>query len=124
MASVQRGRVDDLRGGQLAFDLEDAALDEALLVLGGFVLGVLRQVALGTRLGNRLDHRVALLRLQLMQLFLEFFGTALGEGDGGHWGLLQMKGDTRRRWVPQKQIRRAGHLQTQAQTRRNGKTQV
>jgi hypothetical protein len=53
---VQIGRIDDLRSGQLALDVLDAAFDEALLVLGGLVLGVLRQVALGARFGDRLDH--------------------------------------------------------------------
>jgi hypothetical protein len=81
---VERGRVDDLRRGQLALDLEDAAFDEALLVLGRLVLGVLGQIALGTRFRDRLDHRMALDVLQSSQLFLQFFGTASGERDGGH----------------------------------------
>ena len=61
---VERRRVDDLRRGELALDLEDAALDEALLLLGRLVLGVLRQVAVRARLGDRLDDGVALDGLQ------------------------------------------------------------
>ena len=67
---IERRRVDDLGGGELALDLQDAAFDEALLVLGRLVLGVLGQVALRARFGDRLDHGVALDRLQPVQLFL------------------------------------------------------
>ncbi len=49
------GRIDDLRGGQLRFDLGDAAFDEALLFLGRVVLGVFRQVALRARFRDRID---------------------------------------------------------------------
>src|SRR4029079_7800080 len=84
-------RVDDLRGGELALDLEDAAFDEALLVLGGLVLGVLGQVALGTRFGDGLDDGVALDVLQPAELFPKLFGTASGERDGGHSKNLDKK---------------------------------
>src|SRR5436305_6847572 len=83
-ARVQRGRVDDLRSGELAFDLADSAFDEALLVLGGLVLGVLREVALGARLRDRLDDGVALDRLQSLRLVLELFGASFGERNRGH----------------------------------------
>ena len=55
-----------------------------LLVLGGLVLGVLGQVALRARLGDGLDDRVALHRLESVQLFLQFFGAAAGQGNRGH----------------------------------------
>jgi hypothetical protein len=54
--------------------------DEALLVLGRVVLGVLGQVALRARLGDGLDHGVALDRLQPVQLFLELLGAARVRG--------------------------------------------
>ena len=73
-----------LRCRELAFDLEDAPFDEALLVLRSLVLGVLRQIALCARFRDRLDHRVALDALQAREFFLEFFGTANGQGNGGH----------------------------------------
>src|SRR6185369_14856883 len=63
-AGVEGRRVDDLRRRELALDLGDATFDEALLVLGGLVLGVLRDVAVRARLGDRLDRGVALDRLQ------------------------------------------------------------
>ena len=53
------GRVDDLRVGELGLDLGDAALDEALPLLGRVVVGVLGQVAVRARLGDRADHRRA-----------------------------------------------------------------
>jgi hypothetical protein len=76
--------VDDLRGGELALHLLDAALDEALAVLGGLVLGVLAQIALGTRLGDGVDHRGPVDGLEAVQLFLELLGAALGDRNGGH----------------------------------------
>jgi hypothetical protein len=61
--------VDDLRRRQLAFQLLDAPLDEALLVLGSVVFGVLAQIALGARLGNGLNDRMALDGLEAVQFF-------------------------------------------------------
>ena len=81
---VEGRRVDDLGRGQLAFDFENSPLDEALLVLRGLVFGVLGQVALSACLGDGLDHGMSLDRLQALKLFLEFFGAALGEGNGLH----------------------------------------
>ena len=78
------GRVDDLGGRELAFDFLDAAFDEALAILGGVVLGVLGQVTLGARLGDRVDHPGALDGLELVQLGLELLGAAFGDGNGGH----------------------------------------
>ncbi len=46
-------RIDDLRVAELALELGDAALDEALALLGGVVLGVLGQIAVRARLGDR-----------------------------------------------------------------------
>jgi hypothetical protein len=57
--------------------------------LAGLVLGVLGQVALRARLGDGLDHGVALHRLQAVQLFLQFFGAAAGQGNRGHIGILR-----------------------------------
>ena len=45
-------------------DLLDAAFDEALLLARGVVLGVLAQVAVRARLGDRLDDARALLGLE------------------------------------------------------------
>ena len=49
------GRVDDLGGRQLRLDLADAAFDEALLLARRVIFGVLREVAVAARLGDRLD---------------------------------------------------------------------
>src|SRR5687767_8605245 len=51
----QRSRVDDLRIREPLLDLLDAALDEALLLARGVVLGVLRKVAVRARLGDGAD---------------------------------------------------------------------
>ena len=42
---------------------------KALALLGGVVLGVLRQVAMRTRFGNGVNHDAAFLGLELVQLF-------------------------------------------------------
>ncbi|EGJ10583.1 hypothetical protein RBXJA2T_09662 [Rubrivivax benzoatilyticus JA2 = ATCC BAA-35] len=84
-AGVQRRRVDDLGRGELALELLDPAFDEALLVLGRVVLGVLGQVALGTSLGDGLDDRMALDGLQALQFFLQLFGAAPGQGGWWPW---------------------------------------
>jgi hypothetical protein len=81
---VERLRIDDLRVGQLAFQVGNAAFDEALLFLGGVVFGVLRQVALRTRLGDRLDHGGPLHGFQMLQLGAQFFCAHDGEGEFVH----------------------------------------
>src|SRR5690606_846761 len=79
-AGIERGHVDDLRVRQLAFELLDAALDEALLFARSVVFGVFLQVAVRTRFGDRVDHRRALDRLE----FIEFRAQAL-RALGGQW---------------------------------------
>src|SRR4029453_32158 len=54
-----------------AFQLEDAALVHGLGLLGGVVLGVLRQVAERARVGDRLDDPRPLDLLAVAQLLLE-----------------------------------------------------
>src|SRR5690606_10027461 len=49
--------IDDLGERQQRFQLLDAAFVEALLLLGGMVFGVLRQVAMGARFGDRGNDR-------------------------------------------------------------------
>ena len=53
---------------ELRLDLLDAALDEALLLACGVVFGVLAQIAVRARLGDRLDDARALLGLEPLQL--------------------------------------------------------
>ncbi len=57
----------------------DSPLEEALLVLGGVVLEVLREVAEPTRRLDRLDDLCALRALELGQLGLEL--SLLGQGE-------------------------------------------
>ena len=52
---VELCRVDDLGIGELALDFGDAPFDEALPLLGRVVIGVLGEVAVRARLGDRLD---------------------------------------------------------------------
>jgi hypothetical protein len=75
---------------ELRFHFLDAAFDERLLFLGGVVFGVFRQVALGTRLGDGVDHRRTLDGLEALQLFLQEFGATLGNRNGAHC-LVQQK---------------------------------
>jgi hypothetical protein len=81
---VDRRRIDDLRSCKLAFDLLDAAFDEALLVLRGLVFGVLGQIALRARLGNRLDDRMTIDGLQARKLVAELLEAAPGEWNRRH----------------------------------------
>ena len=53
---------------QVVLELLDPALDEALLLPGGVVLGVLAQVAVGARLGDRLDDARPVLALEPLEL--------------------------------------------------------
>jgi hypothetical protein len=80
---VERGRIDDLRRGELALDLGDPALDEALLVLGSLVFRVLGDVTVRARLGDGLDRGMPLDGLESLQLGLQLFGAARGEWDRG-----------------------------------------
>ena len=63
---AQPGHVDDLRVRQSMLDVVDAALDEALLLTGGVILGILGQIAVGARLGDRLDDVRPRFALQLL----------------------------------------------------------
>src|SRR3546814_15275317 len=72
--------LDDLRMRQLSLELLDPAFDEALLLARGVVLGVLLQVAVRTRLGDRVDHRRALDRLAFVQLRAQALRAL-----GGQW---------------------------------------
>jgi len=60
--------VEDLAVGQVVLELLDAPLDEALLLAGGVVLGVLAQVAMRTGFCNRLDDARSILGLEPAQL--------------------------------------------------------
>src|SRR5689334_17877415 len=68
---VEPRGIDDLAVAELRFQLGDAPLDEALALLRGVILGVLREVAVRARLRDGGDDRRALNRLQLVQLAAE-----------------------------------------------------
>src|SRR5690606_26552667 len=82
VAGVELRHVDDLRVREFALELLDAALDEALLLARGVVLGVLLEVAVRARLGDRLDHRRPLVRLEVVE-----FGAQALRALGGQWCL-------------------------------------
>src|SRR5690606_958575 len=73
VAGIELAHVDHVGMRQLAFQLLDAAFDEALLFAGSVVLGVLLQVAMRACLGDGIDHRGALDGLE----FLQFGAQAL-----------------------------------------------
>jgi cytochrome d ubiquinol oxidase subunit II len=50
--AAQLADVDDVGARQLVVEFADASLDEALLLLGGVILGVFRKIAVRPRLGN------------------------------------------------------------------------
>src|ERR1700733_12234971 len=63
--------VDDLGARQLVLELGDAALVERLRFLRRVILGVLRKIAVGARIGNLLDDARALSLLAMLELGLE-----------------------------------------------------
>src|SRR5215470_2194579 len=63
--------VDDLGARELVLELGDAALVVRLRLLGGMVFGVLRQIAMGARVGNLLDDTRPLDLLAVLELILE-----------------------------------------------------
>lgn len=65
------GNVDDVGAADLLLEIGDACLVEALLLLGGMVLGVLRQIAVGARFRDRLDDRRAVHLLAPAKLLIE-----------------------------------------------------
>ena len=77
---------------QLALDLLDAALDEALLLARCVVLGVLFQVAVRTRLGDRRDDGRAFHRLESLQLGAQAFCALDGHRVFFHCHILARPG--------------------------------
>src|SRR5690606_23968815 len=77
------GHVDQVGVRQLALQLLDAALDEALLLARGVVLGVLLEVAVGAGLGDGGDHFRPLHRLEVVKLLAQALG-ALERHGGSH----------------------------------------
>ena len=73
-------RVDDFRAADLVFQLGDPALDETLAFTRGMVLGVFRQVAMLTCVGDGSDHRRPLFRFERFQLFLQPLEALQGNG--------------------------------------------
>src|SRR6185437_15748295 len=63
--------VDHVGARQLVFEFGDAPLVERLLLLGGVIFGVLRQVAVRARVGDLLDDARPLDRLAVLELGLE-----------------------------------------------------
>src|SRR5215469_12437011 len=63
--------VDYLGARELVLELRDAALVVRLRLLGGMVFGVLRQIAMGARVGNLLDDTRPLDLLAVLELILE-----------------------------------------------------
>ena len=79
------GHVDHLGARELVLELGDAPLVMALRLLGGMVLGVFAEIAVGARLRDRLDDARALDLLAMLQLFLE-----LGVPRRRHRDLVQL----------------------------------
>src|SRR3569832_113642 len=68
---IQTCDVDDLRVGEFRLEFGNAALEEALLLFGGMVFGVLLQFAVRTRLGDRIDDARPLYRFEPLQFFTQ-----------------------------------------------------
>jgi hypothetical protein len=84
LVARQLGYVDDLCAGHPIFDVGDLAFDPALPLLSGMVLGVLGEIAMRTRFGDRGDHRRSLNGLQTLQVFVEGVVAPGGHRDFFH----------------------------------------
>src|SRR5690606_36061808 len=89
VAGVEPGHVDDVGVREFALELLDAAFDEALLLTRGVVLGVLLEVAVRTRVGDRGDHLRALDRTELLELGAQ--PLRAGQGHGCSHGVWLLK---------------------------------
>mgnify|MGYP006170206255 CR=1 FL=1 len=69
--AVQLADIDDVSTCKLVVELADAALDKALLLLGGVVFRVLGQVAMRTSLGNGRNDAGPLNGLQHLEFSLK-----------------------------------------------------
>ena len=67
--------VDDLGVREVRLDVLDAPFDEALLLARGVILGVLAQIAVRARLGDRLDDARPVLGLEALQLAAQALGA-------------------------------------------------
>src|SRR5437763_118777 len=72
---MNAARIDHVRVRELALDIANARLDEALPLLGGVVIGVLRDIAVRAGFRERTAHRRPLDRLQSLQLGFEALGA-------------------------------------------------
>ncbi len=78
VSGIEQRRIDDLRITELRLDLRDPTLDEALALLRGVVFRVLRKVAMGPRLGDRVNDSRPIDRLQSVKLGAEALGASYG----------------------------------------------
>ena len=70
--------VDDLRVGEFVFQFGNAAFNEALFFFGGFVFGILGQIAVRARFGNGFDNGGACNAFEFLQFCFELFCTVYG----------------------------------------------
>ena len=71
--------IDDVGVGELGLDVFDATLDEALLLAGRMVLGILLEIAVGARFSNGLDDPRPLDSFQALELGTQLFGAFGGQ---------------------------------------------
>lgn len=83
LAGVDALRIDDLQGGNLAFELGDAAFNVTLLFTGGIVLRVFGKVALFTGFGDGGHHVRAGDLLEVVEFGLQLFGASGRDGNAG-----------------------------------------
>ena len=69
---------------KLVLDIADARFEEALPILRGIVVGVLRNVAVRAGLGERVHHRRPLNCFQPLELGLEALGAFDRHRNSGH----------------------------------------
>ena len=94
LAARKPGDVDDLGTRHPVLDVGNLPLDPALAFLGRVILGVLREIAVRTCLGDGGNHSRPLQRLETLQIIVESL-IALG----GHWDFFHNRVVSDLRWV-------------------------
>ena len=88
LVATQLAGIDDLGAAGHVLEFGNSALDEGLFLARGVIFGVLRQIAMLARLGDRLNHGRPLVGLQMRQFRLDCVEPLWGEGNLFHCSVV------------------------------------
>ena len=71
LLAAEFAHIDDVSAADLVLELAQAPFDETLAFARSVILGIFREVAMFTRLGNGADNRWPLYRLQMSEFFFQ-----------------------------------------------------